>query len=82
MGKDASHESRRNMFASSGPNGDPIAPPSTWAYMLSLKLNSTARVAAFMSSTKTASEIEGGSRSLLNGDAVHIFTVSWRGKRW
>ena len=48
------------IFASGGANGDPIAPPSTCVY-LSLKLNSTAHVASFMSSTKTASEIQGGS---------------------
>ena len=49
------------MFASGGPYGDPIATPSTSVYM-SLKLNSTARVAVLTNSTKTASEIEGGTR--------------------
>ena len=47
------------MLAKAGPSGEPIAIPSVCLYMMSLKLNSTADVALFISSMKTALKING-----------------------
>ena len=45
------------MLAKAGPSGEPIATPSVCLYMISLKLNSTPDVVLFISSMKTALEI-------------------------
>ena len=47
------------MLAKAGPSGEPIATPSVCLYMILLKLNSIPNVALFMTSMKTALEING-----------------------
>ena len=47
------------MLAKAGPSGEPIATPSVCLYKILLKLNSTPDVALFISSMKTALEING-----------------------
>ena len=47
------------MSAKAGPSNKPIATPSVCLYMMSLKLNSTPDVTLFISSMKTALEING-----------------------
>ena len=68
------------MLVKAKPNGEPIATPSVCLYMISLKLNSTPDVALFISSMKTALEINGcASESLQYKACAQMLMVSSSG---